>query len=354
MEILRFLICLVLLSAGICAAASPGPHPLADAIVPIDTPSEKREAALRVMKTLLAGHTGQAAREPEFIVADSGRGLLWGDLFKTGGCFALVELAEQNDEDPEASGVAFAEWAGGAWQLRGLWDIPTIWRPAGWKNSDDYLPATPATQPFSLEDFSGDGTPEVLFAGGVWKYFQENILLRFIPQTKQLRLVAWAMARPEKVEEYVVLYTDSGRRAIWSQWQFCKWSGHELKPVASWHCEVGYNANDPTFAEGMRTSPDGAPTTIRLLYGHGSEYDAGDYNLSRNGRPFGTMNIVWNDPRNPHPDASQIQSAWLFEKTTGLPRRLFPERDAAKNLPKLEDIATITIERNAEAAAFFH
>jgi hypothetical protein len=353
MNFLYRLVCALLLVAG-GHAAEPGADALSDLVVPVDSPSEMRDAATGAMKEVLAPYAGKAARKPVFDAADGGRGVLWGDLFQTGECFALVELSEQNDEDPAAVGVAFVEWTGGGWTLRGLWKIPTVWRPAGWQSSGgDYLPKIPATQPFWLAELSGDDVPEVIIAGAAEKYFQEHFLLRFIPETKQLRLVAFAMDQPEKVEDYVRLYADPGRRAIWSEWEFCKWEGTELKTVESWRSEVGYNETDPTFSEGMRIGPDGKPAKIRVLFGHGAEYDTADYQLSRNEKPFGVMHITWKNEESLPSNAGQPESAWLFEKATGFPKRLFPERQDAVSLPKFDDIATETVTGDEEAARLF-
>lgn len=322
--------------------------------VPLDRPSPKLEAAKRTIQTALAGIPVKPGQKPKFLVTTSGQGVVWGDLFKTGACFALVELASQNDPESRAKGAAYAEWVDGGWVLLGVWDIPVIWRPEGWQESEgDYLPAAPATQPFALEDFSGDGVPEVVMAGGVFKYFQENYLLRFRSGTKELKLVGYAMAKPEKAGDFVRLYSDSGRRSIWTEWSFCKWEGDNLISVASWRSEVGYGENDPTFSEGTRVGADGQSVTIRVLYGHGQEIDGDHYEISRNGLPFGTMQIVWKDRKHGPVDTSGVEEAWLFEKITGLPRSLLPGRENPGPLPKLEDFAAVIISGNDEAAGFF-
>lgn len=354
MEMLRIFVWLVFVGMGFPSVAWGEAGEMPELAVPVDVQSERRDAAERVMTATLAEYPGTAGKAVEFVVPDCGRGVLWGDLFKTGRCFALVELAEQNAEDADASGVALAEWVDGGWQLRGLWNIPTVWRPEGWISSDDdYLPATPATQPFMLEDLSGDGVPEVVFAGVVAKYFQENFVLRFDPKRKKLDMVGWAMARPERREDYVVLYTSSGRRAIWEEWEYCQWEGGALRPVASWHEEVGYGQNDPTFSEGKRFAADGTATTVRVLYGEGNESGESPYVLSKDGKPFGTMQIAWKDEENLSTATAEAEAAWIFEKTTGLPRRLYPAREKSGAVPRFEEIANVTVAGSAEGMEFF-
>src|SRR5262249_26156623 len=136
---------------------------------------------------------------------------------------------------------------------------------------------------------------------------------------------------------------------------FCRWEGDALKPVASWHSESGYNQNDPTFSEGTRYTQGGESTSIRVLCMHGTDSDGDGYNyeLTRDSKPFGKMHVVWKDESNYPTESHMSEDAWLFEKTTGLPRRLFPGQDNASSLPKFEDLASVTVEGNAEAANFF-
>lgn len=328
---------------------------LAEFIITLDKPSAFLESARKSLEDAVAAIHAESRALPRSEVSKSGGFVLWGDLFKTGGCFALTALVPQGGATSDFYGVAFAEWSDGKWELRGLWKIPPTWRPKGWKASgDDYLPATPASEPFELRDLSGDGVPEVIVAGEVEKYYQENYLLRFARKTHALQLVATAMGKPEVRERYVRLYFNSGRRAIYEEWQFLIWKGDLLVPVASWHNEVGYGTHDPTFSEGQRTGPGGDSETIRVGYGIGQEYDAASYELTRNGKPFGRMRVTWKDEKKRTSlNSDWIEKAWLFEKITRLPRRLYPSDEDSSSVPRLEDFASVTVEGNIEAAKLF-
>ncbi len=327
---------------------------LAELVVPLDKPSAFLEWAEKSLDLALRGIDAKEKIAPRSGVLKSGKFVLWGDLFKTGDCFALAEIAPQSEES-DFYGVAFAKWTGGKWELRGCWKIPTIWRPEGWKaGEDDYLHTTPATQPFELCELSGDKVPEVVIAGEVEKYYQEHYLLKFLRQTGELKLVATAMARPEVAGQYLKLSYNSGRRAIWGEWRFFKWRGDGLVPVVTWHDEVGYGTEDPTFSEGSRMDGAGKSETLRIGYGKGMEYEAETYELTRNEKPFGRMRVVWKDEKNRNAmNSDEIEKAWLFEKTTGLPRMLYPGREGNGPIPRLEDFASVSVEGNAEAEELF-
>lgn len=324
-------------------------------IVPLDKTSPLQKLAKKSMAETLSEIRAVKKAAPRSWVCPSGRYVLWGDLFKTGGCFALMETRPQADQESELSGVAFAEWVGGKWELRGLWKIETVWRPKGWKASDgDYLPEPPATQPFELVDLSGDGVSEVVIAGEVGKYFQNHYLLRFSGKKHTLKLVAAAMGKPEVVGPYVRLYSHSPRIAIYVEWLFMKWNGDQLRLVASWHDEDAYSENDFSFAEGKRMGPDGKIEGIRVIYGKGSDYTSDCYGIAQDGQHLGRLCVQWKDEKSRiSPRSDEIEKAWLFEKITGLPRKFYPEHEDPEIIPKLEKLAAVKIEGNAEVIKIF-
>lgn len=213
-------------------------------IVPIDELSLVVEAGEAELSRALAGIVPKNKTAPT--VSKASGFTLWGDLFKTGGCYAMADLHDWG-------GIAFTEWNDGKWKLRGLWKIHTIWRPAGWTNGgDDYFPIKPVTEPFMLEDLSGDRVPELIVAGSVDRNFQEHYLYQFSPKTNTLNLLEYAMRKPERIGDYVRLYFDSGRLSEFRRWEFLKWKNEKLVRVASWHSEVDRHEMDPSFVEGER------------------------------------------------------------------------------------------------------
>ena len=75
---------------------------------------------------------------------------------------------------------------------------------------------------------------------------------------------------------------------------------------------------------------------ICVLYGKG-QCNTDSYELTRDGKPFGRMRLKWKDETKlPFVDSDQIEKAWLFEKITGLPRRLYPSRGSVSFNSRLE------------------
>jgi hypothetical protein len=287
---------------------------------------------------------------PENGLTEDGRWFVVGDLFKSKGCFALVELPPAGNSNDREATMVCAEYVEGGWHVRGLWRLPIVWRPEGWKESaDDYLPVKPSTHPFKLKDLSGDGVPEVIVAGEVEKYFQGYYLLRFDPKSRGLKLLAYSMAEPEVAGEFVRLYHHSGRLAIWSRSEYYRWVGDSLALTASWHSEVSYTSPDISFTDVTVRGGDGKETVFRVT-------DEGSWNrkesvvkVLRDDKPYATVTMNWRaDQIN-----DQSQEAWLFERLTGLTRDLYPAGSDRAASDKFETPIKVVVKGTAEAKQRF-
>lgn len=160
--------------------------------------------------------------------------------------------------------------------------------------------------------------PEVIVAGEVEKYYQEHYLLRFDSKAHSLKFVDEAMAMPEKVGDYVRLYFNSGRRAIYEEWQFLQWKNGELEEVASWHDETPYNDPDSPFII-VGVKREGRLSKYIL-----ENQEVSVWTVTDEGRPSVTVRFRW--PKDSPPDGDYAENAWLFQKFTGLPLALFSDR----------------------------
>jgi hypothetical protein len=360
----------VYLFATSIVCANETAEPVPPEPVPLNDPSNGTKAALKKLATSLARAHPDKMRELRSFETKDGTYVLYGDLFHTGHIFALTALSggkphaepetEQSDNPTDKSafpiGLGFAEWTGAAWEPRGLWRIEPIWRPKGWESSEnDSLAETPATKPFWMKLLGGDGRPKVIVAGEVDKYFQEHSLLRFDPKTHTLIFVASAMAEPDIVDGWVRLYAKSPRRAIWEEWNYLRWEGDKLVPKASWHEEVPYDSTEKSFIRATRFDSKGGTQTFMF-----NDEEVADCTITRDGRPFAKVKIQFRQARGTDPQttlssadaASKTDAAlfaYLFEKLTGVPRKLHIAPAGTSASVRLEKLATIRVTGSKEA-----
>jgi len=340
---------LALIFAATRCAAQKSSDELERQVIPIDQPSPAADAARASIANGFPGVTPRVGMRARSLVTKDGNFVLYGDLFKTGGCFMLFDMPfDFGDRTEDNQGlVVLAERQASRWQLRGLWRMGVVWRPRGWKNPpDDHLPVTPATRPFELRDFDDDGIPEVTIAGDVNKYYQEYYLLRFDPQSRGLTLLEYAMSRPERVGDYVRLYFDSGRLSEFEEWKFLRWSKGKLVTKATWHDGVNRDDAMSSFIRGEVTARDGTQHNFDIAY-----TDESDQAVDKDGKWNARIVISFRRGTGKFgpTDFNQMKNAWLFEKLTGLSRQLFPRRPDIKRLGRMEDYATVRVTGSDEA-----
>ena len=319
-------------------------------VVPLDIPSETLTHQKTNVEASLKSFVLDTTPGTHVQILNDGRYVLYGDLFKTKELYALVELPVEHENDPGWDGgrLAFAQQVGGEWQLRGLWNVTTEWRAKDApKDEDEHFPVVPAEAPFDLVDFDGDGIPEVVMAGEIWKYYQVFHLLRFDPKTRSLQLLASAMDKPELCDGYVRLYFDSGHRSIFEEWTFAKLIHRKLKEIASWHNGAPYNEGDD---EGLRASAlneRGQMEDFRID-DVGGLPDKNCFRIKGAGTHIATVCFSQKkgtDPESGSPD--DLETPWLFHHLTGLPTDLLARRGKAKSLPPFGRYESVRISGNA-------
>lgn len=344
---------LILASVSSVLAAETADNTLSKLVVPLDPASAKTEAAQKFLAEKLGSVAQKTNGHPQVLITDDKRYIVYGDLFGTGEQYAMAQVPQEPDAPSELSRVAFACWHDRKWKLTGLWEISCIWRPKEWKKTDDDpLPIKPTDRPFELQDFTGDGVPEVIVAGEVWRYYQQHYLLRFNPKAHGLRLLQDAMAKPELVGGYLRLYFNSGHQAIFEEWHFLRWSGEEFIPKVSWHAESPYNNVDPSFVKAEISGPDGKAEKLLITRGAEQEFDHDSIHvITRDGNDYGEVHFSWRESltNSPVENWDKMEEAWLFEKLTGLPRKLLPHGDSAKPLARFEDHGKVRVTGSKEA-----
>jgi hypothetical protein len=332
------------LQAGVCCAETQTDYDFL--AIPLNKSVESTAALLRKVEKVMAPLTSAKKERTaaSSFVTDEGCYVLHGNLFGNAQRFVLLELKVEPSFENLATlekVVALARLNDGRWEIYMLLDIAPVWRPKGWKESDDdYLPITSAERPFELEDLSGDGVPEVILAADAHKYYQQHFMYRWNAKTKSLTCVADSMKKPVLHEGYVILYSNSGRRAIWGEWEFCQWVGNKLIEKASWHDEAPYNAPDQPFVLATRTNDQGVEAAYKLITEESDSDTDSAYQITQNDKLFARVTFKWSrsllavigDGFYPSGD----ESAYLFEKITGLPRQLYPGNESEKRVKALE------------------
>ncbi len=323
-------------------------------VIPLNKSAEFTAALLRQVEKVMAPFTPAKEKQAAVssFVTDEGCYVLHGDLFGSAQRFVLLELkVEPSFENlaTEEKVVGLAWLHAERWELCTLLDVAPVWRPKGWKErGDNYLPITPAERPFELEDLSGDGVPEVILAADVHKYFQQHFMYRLNAKTKSLTCVADSMKKPVLNGGFVMLYSNSGRRAIWEEWEFCQWEGNKLIEKASWHEESPYNDEEKPFMLATRANDQGVEAAYKLLT-EASDSDTDSVcQITRQDKLFARVTFTWSrslvavtgDGFYPSGD----ESAYLFEKLTGLPRKLYPANKWGKSVKALEKNVKIHVK----------
>ncbi|MFZ2279044.1 MAG: hypothetical protein WAW39_14660 [Prosthecobacter sp.] len=351
-----FLYLIILMSfgmqAGVCCAETQPDYDFL--VIPLDKSAEFTASLLRQVEKVMAPFTPPKEKlaAVSSFVTDEGCYVLHGDLFGNAQRFVLLELNVESSFEKMATQekvVGLAKLNAGRWELCALLNVAPVWRPKGWKESEnDYLPITPTERPFELEDSSDDGVPEVILAAEVNKYYQQYFMFRWDAKTKSLMCVADSMAKPVLKGGYVILYSNSGRRAIWEEWRFCQWEKDRLIERASWHEEVPYNGPEEPFMLARRMNADGTEVELKAKDGEWVSDTESVYQITRQEKPFARVTFKWSRTLDAvtavgyYPPGEE--SACLFEKLTGLSRKLYPANIGEKSLKDLEKSVKILIE----------
>ncbi len=278
-----------------------------------------------LVKSLAGVKPGEVAGAQVTATAEKGY-LVWGDLFKTGTCFALYEPSVEKAE--EAVTMALAKWKDGKWELRGLWKMPLSWAPLDdrWSGSG-YVSMEKDTPraPFELEDLMADDAPEVIVSGEKTKYHQARYVMKYDKESHGLDLLTYSMRKPEKVGRYVQIYDSLGNKSPRQEWTFMEWMDGRLEERAVWHPGSQLVDGLPAFTLLDVTREGGRRQRYRIDSAEGSGEDRDVYTISESGRRVGTATVEWQPGKKGRAGYELQVGAWFFEKLAGMPREYFPE-----------------------------
>ncbi|MDB6072575.1 MAG: hypothetical protein JWO89_215 [Verrucomicrobiaceae bacterium] len=310
-----------------------------DFTVPKNTPPEQAQAALKALQEALAQARPAARQAPTVIDLKGKPYVLYGDLFQTGRNYAVVDLntgGGHGDGWADGIGMGFAEWDGERWEARDFLFGGPVWRPEGWQNIDYELACRPATKPFWMLDLTGKGPSALVVASDAEKWGQMKRLYVFNATSHHLEFAVSSLFDPCMEDGVVTVYHSSGRRDIFGEYTFLRWDGHRLVEYAFWHAETPYNGG-PCFVE-IHSYKTRKQQRLVMV----------DNKIIRDGKPFAEFEIHWKAEVPLFED--NVVTSYVFEKVTGLPRRLVMEEPPVAGSSKhLEEMADFTVTGPAEA-----
>lgn len=313
---------------------------------PAPTFEEFPDARAALISALQAAKPMPAAKQSRTFVTSDGRKVFFGDLFHNGVLCAVVELPHELEADNSIPAVGFAIWTGKEWEPRSLWKINPTWRPKGWKNDEgDYFPIRPVEEPFRMLEIASGKPPLLVVAGDVFKYFQEYNLAKYDPHLRDLVFVSESKD-VEVIGGYVRTRGDSGHRALYQFWDFYRWNGVDLIPVAHW-----YEGEDDSFSgedreESFIIKADAYDKAGKKTASYRDDLGT----ITRDGRQYGKVDFEWKKPGPGKDDEREmLEQAYIFEKLTGVPRKLYPVLEGKADPSALERLTKITVTGTPEA-----
>jgi hypothetical protein len=309
------------------------------------------------MRTLLGLIHPAKSLVPKVMIASDMRYILYGHLVGNSHCYALVDLAGRTGgytEEP-GIGVGFAEWVRGKWRIRGFYRIEPVWRPQVYKKTDDelddyYLDAP--TQPFWVEHLRGSSRPLILIAGEDAKHAAERYIFTFDAHTRDLIPLAFSQYEPDLSGKWLCLHASGGGEGQgreWEEFRFLRWWRGRLMEKASWRDAEGEVDHATVMDERGRIHS----FDFDVVRDRKDQMDS--YTIRRDGKVLWKVTFIW-----PKSFAAAVakkgedfnafkepEIGYLFEKLTGVPRKLLEHAIWGDVAEDIEGIARIRVSDNS-------
>lgn len=244
---------------------------------------------------------------PGHLVLEDGRYLLWGDLFKNGRTYAVVDEGEI---------VVIAEHTKKGWENRSALDVQSCWHPEG--KDPDYPHLTPPKEPFKLKDLNGDNTPELIIAFNNDGYAIGYHIAKWSPREDAVKLlhVRCERGEPEWHSGFLVTYDGSKRKAWWGETLWYRWVNGRPVFAASWYDDChNEDATWELFTTAKGESFKRVAGTITR-----AQLDPQSSHRVIKETPFAQVTFQWKEESM---DAYGAEALYLFERLTGLPAEAY-------------------------------
>ena len=131
----------------------------------------------------------------------------------------------------------------------------------------------------------------------------------------------------------------------WEQWDFYRVRAGKLIHAAKWHEYMSVRDPDVHSTTVQTYGKDGKEAAGFDIRDPSNEKD--DFEIA--GPINATIKVIWSKRKHPDPSWPDMELGYIFEKLSGVPRDLFRCEDFGKSGPKLENLATIRVNGDAEA-----
>jgi hypothetical protein len=283
---------------------------------------------------------------------------LIGDIFKTGEAVAFI-----NGTD----GVIICKWQNHQWKAISFLNADTVWKYPGWDMQTAKSREPSAEKPFWVVQLQKQ--PLLVIASDVEKAGQSYYAVLFDKSVEHIVDFTTSFgSSPFVMEDYLITMDQSRGKAIWSGVDYSRIQGNKLKVLTSWGEYCPYDQPDSDQYTCNTLSARGESFTIMddyhekqhpadlVIYeGDVMDKDAGSWKAIadawQNYAVYAKLFIRWARPENtlPSDEPSVEELAYIFEKLSGLPRRLYsPGNDYTRDYNstprgKLETNARIQI-----------
>jgi len=287
-----------------------------------------------------------------------------GDIFKPGEAVAFVNNTDN---------LIICKWKGNQWKATSFLNTDTAWKYPGWDMQTAKSREPSATKPFWIINLQN--RPLLVIASDVEKAGQSYYVVLFDSTVEHIVDFDTSFgSAPFVMQEYLITMDESRGKAIWSEVDYSRIQNKKFKVMASWGEYCPYDQPDSEEYTCDTLTSQGKSFTIMEDYheekhpadlviykGDVMDKDAGSWEAIadawQNHSVYAKLFFKWIKPENtlPSDEPSTEELEYVFEKLTGLPRRLYnPGNDYTRDYNstprgKLETNAKIRVSGDTEA-----
>ena len=294
-----------------------------------------REETLRQLSSILP----VKGDRKEHVRKGDGPYVLWGELFETNRCCAVVVLVGNSSASP---GVGVADWARDHWEFQSALALRPVWRTGG--PSDKYLPDDMPEKPFWVSKLKDNWPPLLTTATVHGKYHAGRYVLAYDRSAHHLRPeINYSVTEPSIRGGLLVLTNCSPRKADWEQQSFYEVRKDQLIFRAALDHDLNLHSNKESTTITTPSADGGVRREWTFDWSDDSSPSAVSVKPVGKEKPEqeGTFEYKMGEGEN-----GLDGEAYAFEKLTGIPRKMVQQgtvRPDAKKGAQFDEPAEVKV-----------